>query len=226
MNENHEIRAIETYYKGYRFRSRLEARWAVFLDAVGAEWEYEPEGFVLPDGRCYLPDFRVHNVMCRGRYEKETSVDVWLEVKGKMTKEDSRLLADFSQKASSTFHDIDDNAGHAWPWVPNPCFCVGAIPVGRTVWDLSNSAFDPIQQEDDICWVLFNFSILDGDSFPGLPVANASGGLRIVGWDGYNGLDCDGKDDEYSTDFEKTVRAYDLARQARFEHGERPSVSV
>ena len=27
-----DIKAIETYYKGYRFRSRLEARWAVFFD--------------------------------------------------------------------------------------------------------------------------------------------------------------------------------------------------
>jgi hypothetical protein len=25
-------KAIETHYKGYRFRSRLEARWAVFFD--------------------------------------------------------------------------------------------------------------------------------------------------------------------------------------------------
>jgi hypothetical protein len=49
-------RAIETRYKGYRFRSRLEARWAVFFDALGLRWEYEPEGFELPSGR-YLPDF-------------------------------------------------------------------------------------------------------------------------------------------------------------------------
>lgn len=52
-------RAIETRYKGYRFRSRLEARWAVFFDALGLRWEYEPEGFELPSGR-YLPDFFVH----------------------------------------------------------------------------------------------------------------------------------------------------------------------
>ena len=30
-----KIAAIETKYKGYRFRSRLEARWAVFFDALG-----------------------------------------------------------------------------------------------------------------------------------------------------------------------------------------------
>lgn len=39
----YEIKPIETVYKGYRFRSRLEARWAVFFDAQGIEWEYEPE---------------------------------------------------------------------------------------------------------------------------------------------------------------------------------------
>lgn len=52
------IRAIETHYKGYRFRSRLEARWAVFFDAMGLKWEYEPEGYVTSAGP-YLPDFRV-----------------------------------------------------------------------------------------------------------------------------------------------------------------------
>jgi hypothetical protein len=50
------LRPIETLYKGYRFRSRLEARWAVFFDAAGIEWQYEVEGFNL-DGRRYLPDF-------------------------------------------------------------------------------------------------------------------------------------------------------------------------
>lgn len=53
------IKAIETQYKGYRFRSRLEARWAVFFDHIGWEWEYEPEGFDLGYGVMYLPDFRI-----------------------------------------------------------------------------------------------------------------------------------------------------------------------
>jgi hypothetical protein len=51
------IKAIETYYRGYRFRSRLEARWAVFLDALEVPFEYEPEGYDLGDGIYYLPDF-------------------------------------------------------------------------------------------------------------------------------------------------------------------------
>jgi hypothetical protein len=52
-----DIKPIETVYNGYRFRSRLEARWAVFFDEAGIRYEYETEGFELSSGRKYLPDF-------------------------------------------------------------------------------------------------------------------------------------------------------------------------
>ena len=52
-----DLRPIETKYKGYRFRSRLEARWAVYFDALKIEWHYEPEGFDLGSAGPYLPDF-------------------------------------------------------------------------------------------------------------------------------------------------------------------------
>lgn len=58
------IKAIETSYKGFRFRSRLEARFAVFFDSLGVKWEYEPEGYALDDGRCYLPDFFLPDLVC------------------------------------------------------------------------------------------------------------------------------------------------------------------
>lgn len=51
------ISAIETEYKGYKFRSRLEARWAVFFDEAGIDWGYEIEGYNLSNGAKYLPDF-------------------------------------------------------------------------------------------------------------------------------------------------------------------------
>ena len=61
--------AIETRYAGCRFRSRLEARWAVFFASLRVPWEYEPQGFVV-DGRPYLPDFLL------------TDCGTWVEVKG------------------------------------------------------------------------------------------------------------------------------------------------
>jgi len=49
--------SIPTTYRGYRCRSRLEARWCILLDELNVEYWYEPEGFRLSNGACYLPDF-------------------------------------------------------------------------------------------------------------------------------------------------------------------------
>lgn len=63
------MRAIQTMYKGYRFRSRLEARWAVFFEHLGIKFEYEPEGYELGIGERYLPDFWLPEFHCeKGLY--------------------------------------------------------------------------------------------------------------------------------------------------------------
>ncbi len=94
-------KAIETTYKGYRFRSRLEARWAVFLSEVGLLWSYETEGFDL-DGLRYLPDFKV---------------DAWhafVEVKP-----DRRPTAEEEEKARRLAWAADETVlllcGNPWP---------------------------------------------------------------------------------------------------------------
>lgn len=76
------MKPIETRYKGYRFRSRLEARWAVFFDALGIEWEYEPEGFELDDGTRYLPDFFVRANAASGAAKRHAGAGYWVEIKG------------------------------------------------------------------------------------------------------------------------------------------------
>lgn len=69
------IHAIETPYRGYKCRSRLEARWCVFFDECGIKYEYEPEGFDLshiphveqyisPADLWYLPDFWLPALNC------------------------------------------------------------------------------------------------------------------------------------------------------------------
>lgn len=50
------MKAIETAYRETWFKSRTEARWAVFFDHIGLRWEYEREGYVV-GGEPYLPDF-------------------------------------------------------------------------------------------------------------------------------------------------------------------------
>jgi len=66
---NYREHVIQTQYAGCFFRSRLEARWAVFFDTLGINWEYEPEGYKLKSGN-YLPDFWLPDQDC------------WFEVKG------------------------------------------------------------------------------------------------------------------------------------------------
>lgn len=75
------IKAIETQYNGYRFRSRLEARWAVFFDAAGIAYQYEPEGYDLGEQGWYLPDFYL------------TDLDMFVEVKGRTPTVDEECRA-------------------------------------------------------------------------------------------------------------------------------------
>lgn len=69
------VTALPTTYSGVTFRSRVEARWAVFFDHLGVAWEYEPEGFELSPNRRYLPDFLLPELGANG--------GTWFEVKGK-----------------------------------------------------------------------------------------------------------------------------------------------
>ena len=83
------IKPIETKYNGFRFRSRLEARWAVFFDMIGLKYEYEVEGFEM-NGIRYLPDFYI------------PSLDRWFEIKGKP-------LSEYEMKKCEEFCFNKDN---------------------------------------------------------------------------------------------------------------------
>ena len=120
-----DIRAIETSYDGYRFRSRLEARWAVFFNAAGIDYQYEPEGFILEDRSWYLPDFYLPNVILR-----DGSKGLWVEVKGKsdIPKEDQNKILRFGDH---TMWGADDAPGHA-------LLVVGQIPKScMALWNRS-----------------------------------------------------------------------------------------
>lgn len=97
------INAIKTKYHGIEFRSRIEARWAVYFDLCGCEWEYEPEGFKIElyDGKTinYLPDFLLHNV--RGRNIPESGL--FVEVKGVMSDFDNLKINAFTSPTCARY---------------------------------------------------------------------------------------------------------------------------
>lgn len=186
------VKAIETEYKGYRFRSRLEARWAVFFDAIGAEWEYEPEGFMLEDGTLYLPDFLLHGVRGRGvRYNN--SGDIYVEIKGVMTDEDLHKIEMFPMPII------------VFGRIPDAEWCEGVWSDGKpyAYW-----RFD-FHFHTDNEWY-YNLEFSEGDNYWTEPKAAKGGGLVL-----------DYPDDPYDyVDNNLTAKAYEAARKARFEHGE------
>lgn len=75
------IKPIQTRVYGHRFRSRLEARWAVAFTSARIQWQYEPEGFDLGDQGLYLPDFWL------------PQVNMWAEVKPQCPTDDELAKA-------------------------------------------------------------------------------------------------------------------------------------
>lgn len=102
------IKAIQTVYNGYRFRSRLEARWAVFFDTLQIKYEYEKEGFDI-DGILYLPDFYLPDYSC------------WIEIKpDSFVPGSCQKINAFAEATEDTFIVIrgipkdDDGEGYEW----------------------------------------------------------------------------------------------------------------
>uniref|UniRef100_A0A6H1ZZ15 Uncharacterized protein n=1 Tax=viral metagenome TaxID=1070528 RepID=A0A6H1ZZ15_9ZZZZ len=145
------MEVIETNYDGYHFRSRLEARFAVFFNYLRTPYEYEKEGYNL-DGEFYLPDFFLPDVTLRGiaeHYCTGTEKDVacnagvWLEVKGKEhTDRESKLCENLGAFTITPVVLIEgmpnldnvENFYQLWPWWDNgmcfmKCFRCGAIKI-------------------------------------------------------------------------------------------------
>ena len=94
----------------------------------------------------------------------------------------------------------------------NGVFVVGRIPEGDDVDEIICNTSD-MAYSDSSDINVFNFETVDGDYFAAHPGVNLDGGFELFG-----------DDSSYLADMDpiKTERAFRAARQARFEHGERP----
>lgn len=113
------MKAIETLYNGYRFRSRLEARWAVFFDAIGIKYQYEPEGYEFTDGTKYLPDFFLPDANEYFEVKGEMNSDDWHKIE-MLENESGKPVAigysDFTFQASQNYgqYILDGSCEDSW----------------------------------------------------------------------------------------------------------------
>ena len=131
MTKAMTIKPIETLYRGHYFRSKAEARFAVFLDCLGVKWDYEPQGFDLGNGLKYLPDFKIYNVeiwdenrdKCHyDTYEPKMLDHIWVEVKGMWKDDKPGELSDFDYAKINRFV-FDGSESVINPlWVAGNCY--------------------------------------------------------------------------------------------------------
>jgi|TARA_Y100000310_G_scaffold1812_1_gene2280 hypothetical protein len=104
------LKAIPTLHNGIEFRSRKEARWAVFFETAGIPYVYEPEGFDLGDAGRYLPDFWLPKQKAYWEVKGTTPTD--------REEEKARALADVTgAKVYIHFGEVAPNWTH---WFKNP----------------------------------------------------------------------------------------------------------
>lgn len=203
-----KIKPIETIYNGYRFRSRLEARWAVFFDAAGIRYEYEPQGFELYLNEklgsiFYLPDFYLPQFNC------------YVEIKPLSILEDGDALLDASVRCVAMFNNISCGSilctgdpvdsrmviGTNEDWPGETKFNISPCFFGERITDLGREVNIFVYRKD-----VFGYPLLcnDKDNNP-LPRVSPYG--------------------LYKSCFGEPRMLYGAklkARQARFEHGEKP----
>ena len=205
------ITAIPTRYAGCHFRSRLEARWAVFFDTIGIAWQYEPQGYEL-HGRKYLPDFWL------------PQIETWYEVKGEAPTNYEKSLASMLEESTGNRVII------AWGDIPRSADCGGydsnQMPARYTSDGLTGPQGIKTTWDINYAWCICPWCDQAGIEFE-------ARSARIHGYQFHN-LTPDKAweliedkpnhwriDDKcYSGDHPRVLQAFSAARSARFEHGQ------
>jgi hypothetical protein len=190
------VKPIETSYAGHCFRSRLEARWAVFFDSLRIPWHYELEGFELPSG-WYLPDFWLPTINQDG---------VWFEVKPDNGEDDDPRWPEF-----------------AWEGIDFEGF---PITTGRELivaFGMPRPDRDLIYREGPGPECFMVSYCCGWDHCRAFCVCRCGATIGIQ-WDGIgsrNSCNCSlelGMPDYYGLYHPRIISAYTTARSARFEH--------
>ncbi len=144
-------------YKGIMFANEVEARWAVFFDAVGVNWEYHPGHVLLKCNKTYDPTFVVHGVESRG-----SEILLYIDVVG--VPDETRYSLEMCLFAE----------GHSLLFVTG-------IPDGNSLLGLLVDVKENYHCERYPG--VFDFNTVDGDNYLAMPAANENRKLVLVGPD-------------------------------------------
>lgn len=205
------MKAIPTEYNGWSFRSRLEARWAVFFDALAIEYEYEKEGYNLDEVGYYLPDFWFpHSVPALA----EEGWGLWAEIKPVALTEVEIMKA--KALCLATKHSVLAIQGSPW---------TGEYLIKK--WSYVGNwgpflADDKRYGYEDAVSKTFDNGVFQLEVETDELERPMSGVVHIA-----DSLTCI---HSYPTvrahSMDSLDSAYCVARSARFEHGEKPSLSL
>ena len=183
-----------TTYKGIRFKSRLEAKLAVLLDELGAQWVYEP---FQEDG--YTVDFLINNVIVypEGDVREE---NLYLEAKGEMKpsngyKSDWQKILEFTSLGRDLVLANYIQTQYLTDWET----------FVRRMKEISN---EPLKGENPNGVCAYDYSMIDGSSKLGVL---AKGLERVELVDISDDKEC------FGIDKEKTLGAYRKAFNYVFE---------
>lgn len=100
MKREYDVKAIPTEFNEVKYKSRLEARWAVFFSTLGIDALYEYEGYQLPSG-WYLSDFYI------------PSMNAWFEVKPtELTQSEKKLCHELEEATGKKVIQLAGDIGY------------------------------------------------------------------------------------------------------------------
>ena len=231
-----DLKAIDTEYKGYRFRSRLEARWAVFFDALKIKFDYEPEGFQVGETQAYLPDFFLPDLSTYVEIKPNSAFEISIDDEKQefsMTGEDIEKYA----QACNTFAEsgymflllcgdpidvmLKNHGGNGSGWIFERMKCLI-----RALKDLDEEVpWDQTECKPEECDVCDHHTLMTALPFLGfgsdstfVMAPQNTEGLFPTHWEHFDTVK---PGEKLSISIEDNLRAAKKARQARFEFGEK-----
>ena len=232
-----ELKAIDTEYKGYRFRSRLEARWAVFFDTLQIKYEYEPEGFQVGEEQAYLPDFFLPDLSTYVEIKPSNTFEFSTDDE----KEEFSMTGDDVEKygnACNAFAEagymylllcgdpidvmLKNHGGNGAGWLFERLQCLI-----RSLKDLGEEVpWEDTECKPEECDACDHYAVMTALPFlgfgsdSGFIMVKENNGLFPTHWQHFELVE-PGAGSDLNDNIEKNLRAAKKARQARFEFGEK-----